>query len=224
MNTLFLPSQKCLRSQLLVELIAMCILFAAAMSVFGTSGVGLACGLGVAYVVPRWLYARLSGGETRGGSVLMVAGMLLVVWAFRNIYGWTLAEGQSFADPVLRCDDKGYYLWALHYYDGSVPESDTRFVGFPLMILLSWKLLGHSIVWPIAINVMLTLLTVVLTGQTAGRALAGRVRADRGTITFLAMLVTSLLGFFMSHAAERAAHLFRGGTGSVCYSPNERDR
>lgn len=31
----------------------MCILFVAAMSVFGTSGVGLACGLGVAYVVPR---------------------------------------------------------------------------------------------------------------------------------------------------------------------------
>ena len=85
MNTLFLPLQKCLRSQLLVELIAMCILFVAAMSVFGTSGVGLACGLGVAYVVPRWLYARLSGGETRGGIVLMVAGMLLVVWAFRNI-------------------------------------------------------------------------------------------------------------------------------------------
>lgn len=158
MNTLFLPSQKCLRSQLLVELIAMCILFAVAMSVFGTSGVGLACGLGVAYVVPRWLYARLSGGETRGGIVLMVAGMLLVVWAFRNIYGCTLAEGQSFADPVLRCDDKVYYLWALHYYDGSVPEPDTKFVGFPLMILLSWKLLGHSIVWPIAINVMLTLL------------------------------------------------------------------
>lgn len=201
MNTLFLPSQKCLRSQLLVELIAMCILFAAAMSVFGTSGVGLACGLGVAYVVPRWLYARLSGGETRGGIVLMVAGLLLVVWAFRNIYGWTLAEGHSFADPVLRCDDKGYYLWALHYYDGSVPEPDTKFVGYPLMILMSWKLLGHSIVWPIAINVMLTLLTVVLTGQTAGRALAGRVQADRGTITFLAMLVTSLLGFFMSHAA-----------------------
>ena len=131
----------------------------------------------------------------------MVAGMLLVVWAFRNIYGCTLAEGQSFADPVLRCDDKVYYLWALHYYDGSVSEPDTKFVGFPLMILLSWKLLGHSIVWPIAINVMLTLLTVVLTGQTAGRALADRVRADRGTITFLAMLVTSLLGFFMSHAA-----------------------
>lgn len=113
MNTLFLPLQKCLRSQLLVELIAICILFAAAMSVFGTSGVGLVCGLGVAYVVPRWLYARLSGDETRGGIVLMVAGMLLVVWAFRNIYGWTLAEGHSFADPVLRCDDKGYYLWAL---------------------------------------------------------------------------------------------------------------
>lgn len=38
MNTLFLPLQKCLRSQLMVELIAMCILFVAAMSVFGTSG------------------------------------------------------------------------------------------------------------------------------------------------------------------------------------------
>ncbi len=199
MNTLFLPSQKCLRSQLLVELIAMCILFAAAMSVFGTSGVGLACGLGVAYVVPRWLYARLSGGETRGGIVLMVAGLLLVVWAFRNIYGWTVAEGHSFADPALHCDDRAYYLWALSHYDGSVQEPDTKFVGFPLMILLSWRLLGHSIVWPIAINVMLTLLTVVLTGLTAGRALAGRVRADRGTITFLAMLVTCTLCFFLSH-------------------------
>lgn len=54
MNTLFLPSQKCLRSQLLVELIAMCILFAAAMSVFGTSGVGLRVGL-------VWRMWRLAG-------------------------------------------------------------------------------------------------------------------------------------------------------------------
>lgn len=199
MNTFYLLSQKRQRIQLSVELMAMCILFAASISVFGTDGVSLACGLGVAFAVPRWLYARLSVGEIRGRKVLTVVGLMLVAWAFRNIYGWTVAEGHSFADPALHCDDRAYYLWALSHYDGSVLEPDTKFVGFPLMILLSWRLLGHSIVWPIAINVMLTLLTVVLTGLTAGRALAGRVRADRSTITFLAMLVTCTLCFFLSH-------------------------
>lgn len=201
MSIVHIPSQKSQRIQLGVELAMMCVLLVASLSAFGTSGIGVACAFAVAYGVPRWLYARLSGGEEKGALVLAAAGLALVVWAFCNIYGWTEAVGHALSNPEISSDDNSYFRWALHYYDGSVEEIDTKFIGFPLMILISWQIFGVSIVWPIAINVMLTLLTIVLTGQMAGRALEGRVKADRPYITFLAMLGTVLLCYWMSHGA-----------------------
>lgn len=201
MSIVHIPSQKSQRIQLGVELAMMCVLLVASLSAFGTSGIGVACAFAVAYGVPRWLYARLSGGEEKGALVLAVAGFALVAWAVCNIYGWTEAVGHALSDPQIHSDDNSYYRWALHHYDGSVEEIDTKFIGFPLMILLSWMLFGHSIVWPIAINVMLTLLTIVLTGQMAGRVLAGRVKADRAHVAYLAMLGTALLCYWMSHGA-----------------------
>lgn len=196
----FYPPHKRELTQLLVELTAMIILLVASFSVFGCADVAL--GLGVAYMVPRLLFDKLSGGDFKGGVVMTAVGLLLVVWGFHNIYCWTLDGGHTLCDPALHSDDSVYYQWALHHYDGSVAEPRTRFEGFPMIVLLSWKLFGHNIVWPTGVNVMFTLISIMLTGLTAGRVLAGRVNADKSTVTFLAMLITSLLGFFLSHATQ----------------------
>lgn len=196
----FYPPHKRELTQLLVELVAMGILLVASIATFGC--VDVALGLGVAYIVPRLFFARLSRGNFKGGVVMTAVGLLLVAWGFHNIYSWTVAGGHLLCDPMLHSDDSVYYQWALHYLDGSVPEPTTKFEGFPMIVLISWRLFGHNIVWPTAINVMLTLFSVAITGLTAGRMLAGRLNVDKRFIAFLAMLVTSLLGFFLSHATQ----------------------
>ncbi len=195
----FILTRRFQRAQLCVELLCLCLLLAVSVGVFGTEGIGLACGLGLAYAVPRALYARISGGEPWGALVMSVSGIMLVIWAFSNIYGWTHEVGRTLANPDLHCDDALYFRWALNHFDGSVAEPQTKFVGFPLMILLSWRLFGASIVWPIAINVSLTLLTIVVSGQMAGRVLARRLTATRTQVTVLTMLGVAVLGYFMSH-------------------------
>ncbi len=199
MEAAHITSKRFLRVQTCVELVCACLLLVASVVAFGTTGIGVACALGVAYAVPRLLYAHISGGEPWGGLVICVFGILLVAWAFANIYGWTEAVGRTVANPDLHCDDSLYFQWALSHFNGSVPEPNTKFVGFPLMILLSWRLFGPSIVWPIAINVMLTLLTIVVCGQMSARVLSQRLQSGRTQITVLTMLGLAVLGYFMSH-------------------------
>jgi hypothetical protein len=62
-----------------------------------------------------------------------------------------------------------------------------------------WKVLGVSVVWPLALNYMFTLLAIVITGKVSNRLLSHRFPTiSPPTISVCAMLMVSLLGFFMS--------------------------
>ena len=177
-----------------------CVLTGSAVWAFGSAGVGVACAFAVAMLVPQWLYAHLSGRERSGGVLLAVVGALLAVWAFSNIYQWTAAVGHSLSEPQLVSDAVGYFRWAHNHYHDLPQDCDTKFVGFPLMIALLWSVLGQNIAWPIALNVMLTLLCIVATGQVACRVLDGKVGESRRRIALFTMAGTSMLLYFMSHA------------------------
>lgn len=200
MTTFHLPLRLPAHTQTGVNVLTVCALMVAAVWAFGTEGFGVACALSVAMLVPQWLYARMSRGERSGGELLAVVGALLAVWAFFNIYQWTAAVGRSLSEPQLVSDAVGYFRWAHNHYHDLPQDCDTKFTGFPLMIALSWTLLGQSIAWPIALNVMLTLLCIVLAGQMACRVLETRVAAGRERIALLTMGGTSVLFYFISHA------------------------
>ena len=201
--------------QLLVEIVALGVLGMVTTRCFGFSdGLSITLAMAVAYLVPRLVLGRMSFNCRKCSWLLLCVSAMIITFAVINLWDWSIGSGATLQAPRLLSDDSGYYHWAQHYYDGSCPEPSMTFKGLPVTILLLWKVLGMSVVWPIALNVMMLLLSIVLTGATAVRVVGNRVRSNSGVIAFMAMLMTSLLCFFVSQGirVQKEAGLYLGVT------------
>ena len=183
---------------LLAEVIAFAVLMWVATDRFGFSdGLGITAAYAVAYIVPRILLARAKG-TSPGACVLLFAVVVFLMWLdILRLFDSVELEGFSLQIPNLHSDSRNYYKWALYHYNGSVECDDIAFPGFPLMMLGLWKIFGLSIVWPQAMNLMFTLLTVVLTGMTTRRLLTGRVKASASTLLLGGMAMSSIMFYFL---------------------------
>ena len=170
-----------------------------AQHLFGAgNAVGVTASLAVAYAVPRVVYTRRSWSTRTGRVALALLGALMVALAVLTIWNTTTSLGLPLSHPHLESDDRGYYRWAMHYYDNSCPAPNIAFYGFPLFMLLSWKVLGASVVWPLAMNVMFTLLTVVVTAGLTRRLLHGKTLFTDSRLATLGLCLTATLMYFVS--------------------------
>lgn len=101
----------------------------------------------------------------------------------------TVAHGATAQSPVLTADDNKYFHWALHFHDGSVPLPKVEFPGYPAIILLIWKLTGVSLIWPLALNYLATLLSIVLAAAIALRLLCDKFPGKVHILTGVASLL-----------------------------------
>lgn len=156
--------------------------------------------LAVAYALPRGVLSQSSGRGRMASFVLMAVGMLMVLSAVSGLWHCTIGRGGGLPFPKLRSDDAGYYWWAVHSYVGDNVAATQRipFIGFPLLILASFHVMGVSVLWPIAINMMMTLLAIVVTASTAVRVLHGRVEVSAGTIAAMVIGGCGTLFYFLS--------------------------
>lgn len=155
------------------------------------------CSFAVAYLVPRFLMVRCGGASALSRVALMLSAILVMTYAMRYIWNVSSPEGYSTASPLLQFDDNKIFAWALSNYNGEDFNRKLNFPGLSIVTLGLWKMLGVSIVWPVAMNVMLTLVSVVVTGATASRLIATE-RFSREAICGIAMFLTSLLCFYLS--------------------------
>lgn len=157
--------------------------------------------LGVGYAIPRVTYSRIRCKNRAGAILLTIVGLLLVAWALYCLNTWTQGDGYGLRNPYLSSDDGSYYKWAVCHYDGTGRPKRLTFLGFPYMILGTFKLLGVNVVWIVAINMMMTLLAIVVTGQTATRLMAHRVKCHTPAgIATMAMLGVALLTYYLNHS------------------------
>lgn len=153
----------------------------------------------VAYSTPRIVLSRSKSASLPVRVTFAVLGMLLVALSVYKIWACTAGCGKTFALPGLQSDANSYFRWALHHYDGSCPPPKTvHFFGLPVMILITWVLLGQNITWAFAVNLMFTLLSVVLFGMMGVRLLRGRVKAGRSVVMLWVMLISCFWGFYYS--------------------------
>lgn len=183
---------------MLAEVIAFAVLGVVASSHFGMAdGARITVAYLVAYLIPKIVLARARGTSTSAGVVLLVLAIALMALSYINLLEWTSVDGYDLQVPNIKNDARGYYRWALYHYDGRVNPQYVVFKGFPLMMLVSWKLLGLSVIWPQAMNMMFTLIAVVLTGMTTRRLLAHRVSLPMNTLLTGGMLLTCLLTYYL---------------------------
>ncbi len=179
------------------------VIAAITVNTFGMAdGATIVASLAIACVIP-WLVGRRCSWWSPACTIVLVAvGLILVANALCNIYCTTLEVNATFEKPYLWNDAGGYYKWALHHYDGSCKEPKTAFIGYPLIVCGLFYLFGANIIWPVALNVMLTLFAVIMTSSLAVMITHNRTNVKATTIAALAMGLTSLHGFFLFHSGE----------------------
>jgi len=166
-------------------------------------GLLIALSLVIAYLVPRIVLARQTGASVVAHAILLVAGAMLASFVFLYLASWIdVSQGYTLAYPHLSSDNGRYYHWAWAYRYGLNPDGELPFKGYPMMIVGLWQVLGVSVVWPVALNVMLTLLAVVLTGMTTRRLLEGRVAYSPGVLLATGMGLMLLLSYYLWHGAN----------------------
>ena len=172
-----------------------------------TDAIQFVLALLAAYAVPKaiLLYAERrwnDGGNTPAPQfVLLLALAACACCAISSLHGW-LGHGGTLQHPCTHSDETKYFIWALHYYEGSGDLPVITFPGFPLMMVAMWKVLGVSVLWPMALNIMFTMLSVVTVGLTTQRALHHRVDGGNAGLTAAGMLGACLLCFYLSHSTQ----------------------
>jgi len=186
------------------EILALALIAIMTSRYFATSdSVSIVLAFAVAYLIPRFIYSKSKIACNAGQWLLLVVATLLAAYTILSIKACTIDVGCPLDAPSLRSDDGGYYRWALAHYDSRCPEPKISFKGLPLFMLWLWKLLGVSIVWPLALNFMFTLTAIVFTGKTAARVLEHKMsNINTPLIAVCAMLMISLMGFFMSQGVR----------------------
>lgn len=184
------------------ELVALGIVAALASAFFtNQEAFEVTISIAVSYLVPRFIYSTSKLRCDYGQWLLLIVGLALAVYAIISIKRWTVDVGGSFVYPRMKADDSAYYKWALFYLDGRCPEPKVGFKGVSIIMVWLWKAFGVSIVWPVAFNYMLILLSVVMTGKLAVRLFGNKLDdINPKIISVLAMLIVSLLGFLLSQS------------------------
>lgn len=185
---------------MLGEVIALGLLVASVAGVYSAGeSASIVLSLSVAYLIPRFIFTSSHQCCNWGKWMFLVVATLLALYVVYSIKNYTLHDDFTLEQPDLHSDDGRYYCWALSHYDGRCPEPKIPFKGLPLFMLGLWKIFGVSIVWPLALNYMFTLLSIVVTGKIADRLLSPRFPSHSpSTIASVTMLLVSLLGFFIS--------------------------
>ena len=163
-------------------------------------GLEVAVALLVAYLTAHAAYVRWRHASNAGSAVLLAAWAWLALLAVAFL--WASSRGSySLEWPHLQSDMNGYFCWAVHHHNGCVPEPKMMFTGWPRAIVALWTLLGQSLVWPVALNVALTLMALVLTARLAAALWQGRTSTRRSSVATWAMALTAVLGFWMAEGA-----------------------
>ena len=185
---------------LLGEMLALALLAIFAIRVFDLSdAISIILSMTVAYLIPRFIYSRSRYWCHWGHWVLLIMAFLMAMYVVLSIKVCTVDIGETLEEPGLHSDSGSYYAWALSHYDGRCGEPKLPFKGLPLFMLWQWKVLGVSIAWPMALNYMFMLLTMVMTGKVACRLLCRKFEDFKpSTIAAVAMLMVALLGFLVS--------------------------
>jgi len=204
---------------LFAEALALVVVLVLGMWQLGTAdGLRFAAAMAVAYLVPRVVLSRARGTSDAAVAALLVIAMVMAIYAVALMSDWTKTPGYSLEMPNLRGDDRNYYKWALNRYDGRVEEPRVVFPGFPQMMVVLWRVLGVSVIWPVAMNAMFALLGITFTGMATRRLLHARISVAQRVLLAVGVGSCVLLMFMLASGVmvlKEAITLF--GIASVGY-------
>ncbi|MGM9803112.1 MAG: hypothetical protein ACI308_02940 [Muribaculaceae bacterium] len=156
-----------------------------------------------AYLVTRITYSRMRHHSAVGVLALTAAWLTMSLLGINYIARSTVYIGHPFSDPLLWNDAMLYFDYAKSIYlNTPFTYSIEPYPGIALLTVLTWHVFGMNIVPPLAVNMMLTLFTIVLTGVLTYRLLEGRTSQSNQWVAGCAMVAAATLFFMLSHGTQ----------------------
>lgn len=167
----------------------------------GNACIQLTISLSVAYIAALAIYMKIFSPSRLGMVVLLIVDMLMSIGVVLNVYKFTVESGGTLADPVLvNADAFRYFDQACEIYEGRPSVYRYTMPGLPLVTASLWLIFGKSIVYPLAMNVFLTLLSIIMSGRLAQILLRGYVCGiSKECVASVAMMLTASISHFTGH-------------------------
>ena len=180
------------------EVVLLVFIIATAILLLPDIAFGLVISYCAIYYVIKFLYCRLNKNEILGQWVILVLVLVMSTGITANIWEFTSGMGGSIENPVLiNPDSSRYYNYALTLYHGSDLSDNFAYLGYPYLIMLLWKLTGVSIVAPLLLNMVMTLLSVVISGEISKRILKDKFHGSSQIIGGMAVLMTGMVCYYI---------------------------
>ncbi len=145
-------------------------------------------------------YRSTSTRNIAGWWTLLIATTLLATGVTANIHYFTTVSDGTTDNPVLENPDaRSAFSNALYHSDikGGQPELPGR-QGYGLMIAMLWKLTGVTIVSPIILNMLMILMSIIISGVISSRLLHSSNSAQSGRIASIAMIMTASVCYYLN--------------------------
>lgn len=145
-------------------------------------------------------YRSTSTRNITGWWTLLIATTLLAIGVIANIHYFTTVSGSTTTNPILENPDaRRAFLDALHHtgIEGGEAELPDR-RGYGLIIALLWKLTGITIVSPLILNMLMILLSVIISGVISSRLLHSNNYVQSDRIASIAMIMTASVCYYLN--------------------------
>lgn len=135
-----------------------------------------------------------------GWCVLLIISTMLSVGIIANVHYYTVASGGTTTHPILHNPDAAtYYADAL----ASIGDPQGHYApinrhGYGLIISSLWQLTGISIVWPLVINMMFIMLSIIISGIITQHMLSPHINKSHQSIATTAMIMTAAVCYYLN--------------------------
>lgn len=154
--------------------------------------------LSVAYAIPRIIYSKSSIRNSVGQYALLAVAFIMAIGIIINIWQFTEVMGGTVSHPLLvNTDSSRYYNMALAIYDGYGYDISVANVGYPLIISAIWKITGITILVPLFVNMLFTLISIVLSAFISVRLLDNVFNDANKKIGAIAIILTGACCYYV---------------------------
>ena len=175
------------RGTWIVALVALIVVLSLGLCGMET-GLQLSVSLSVACCAAIALYGAVLPVSRCGLATLLAVSAVMSAGVIINVYGFVVASGASVPAPDLVNPDMArFFRQATEISQGASPAHGNTVPLFSYATALLWVVFGRSIVYPMALNVALTLISVTLAGKLAVALLKDKVKLSQERVAALAM-------------------------------------
>lgn len=156
--------------------------------------------MGGVWIAAALCYQATAARNSAGWWALLAVTTLLSAGAIANIHFFTTAQGATTSNPVLfNVDARANFDTALSILGLGEPAHAPRSIGYPMLIAGIWRITGITVVAPIVLNMLMILLTIIVSGTIAVRATAsGKARHSQQWIQTCAMIMTASICYMLN--------------------------